>query len=148
MLGLFRRQVARAQEDHIPDELIANIPLVAKDAPPAEDTLFVIESEEIIVVSPPEPQASDRSEPSNAGVPPEPVPSGLAAQLRYEMGEAFARELDRAEAAMNAALGELETRLAAAEADLASAREEVERERQARINMERRLAAFKELALK
>ena len=64
------------------------------------------------------------------------------------MGEAFARELDRAEANLGAALGDLEQRLAQAERALAEKTAEADRERTAGIETEARLKAFEDLALR
>jgi len=157
---MFRKQAARAAEEAIPEELIANIPVVGATPMGKETTSFAIE-EEIILMPPPtataaappgdaSPTAGSEAAPIGemTDAPPASPGAALAAQFRYEMGEALARELDRAEQAMLAAVSDLETRLARAEAELATARAEAERERALREATEARLKAFKELALR
>jgi hypothetical protein len=129
-----RRQSARVQEEPIPEELIANIPTVGSGATVEAEVSFSAVEDEQAAAAPPE------------GAPL--TPSALAQQLRYEMGEAFARELDRAEQTLNGALADLEARVAAAEAALAEATAQATKEREAREAAEARLKAFKELALK
>lgn len=148
---MFRRQAARAQEEPIPDELIANIPVVGDEA----TTVFSpVESDmdDVILVTPP-PAAEGPKTPEEDPVPEtvtasESAGAALAAQLRYDMGEAFARELDKAENAFSAAISDIEKRLVEAEAALVRAHQAAQREREAREAAENRLKAFKELALK
>ena len=148
VLGLSRRQAAR-QEESIPEDLIASIPLLT-EAGEVEHTTFAIEHEEDSSVMPAPAPEETLQMPPPAEDPATPLSTGatLAQQLRYDLGEALARELDRGSEAITAAMGDLEARLAQAEADLAAARAEVEHERNARETAEKRLAAFKELALK
>lgn len=155
-----RRQSVRVQEDIISEELIANIPVVGGASSAREATTFAIEHEEVIYAPPGAPEdalavaAEDRGgEPALDGSDASPAPAlspgaAIAAQLRYDLGEAFARELDRAEQSVAAAMADMEARLTIAEAELATARAEVERERAAREGAESRLKAFKELALR
>lgn len=151
MLGLFRRQAARAQEEPIPEDLIASIPVVAGKND-ADATTFAIEHEEVIAVPPAPPSDAPQLDAGldASAAPPGPANAGsaVAQQLRYDLGEALARELDRGVEAIGAAFAEIEARLAQAEADLAAARAEAEHERALRETAEKRLSAFKELALK
>lgn len=137
-----RRQASRVQEE-IPEDLLASIPDVNAKV---DETTFAIEHEEVIALP-----AADADAPSADGLPPGiggSAAASLAQQLRYDLGEALARELDRGAETIAAAVSDLETRLMEAESALAAAQAEVERERAARETAERRLQAFKELALK
>lgn len=125
---------ARAQDDTIPEDLLASIPVVDKAQ---ATTTFAIESEEPLVGAPPAAVQGGLS-----------LGAALANQLRYDLGEALARELDKASEAFASNIADLESRLAQAETALMSTHQELERERDAREGAERRLAAFKELALK
>lgn len=135
------------QEEPIPDELLANIPVVGDES----TTVFVaVEAEDeddvLVTPAPMAPQAEEvvletKMADESAG-------PALAAQLRYDMGEAFARELDKAEASIAGAIGDLEKRLSQAEAALIRAHEAANREREAREQAEARLRAFKDLALR
>lgn len=122
------------REDPIPEDLLASIPTVDK---PVGGTTFAIESEEVIAVPPPAAAVGGAS-----------LGAALAQQLRYDLGEALARELDRASEAFATNIADLETRLQQAEAALMATHQELERERGSRELAEKRLAAFKELALK
>lgn len=114
---LSRRQAVPAH-DEIPDELLANIPVV-----PGEDTVFVPVEEN--------PAAS----------------TTLAEQLRYDMGEAFARELDRAALRISAALADMTAQLARLHEQVGALQTENEELRASRAEIERKLNAFKDLAL-
>ena len=114
--------------DEIPDELMANIPDVASDG----DTVFVpVSNEEETTM-----MAQESSKMSS-----------LAEQMRYEMGEAFARELDRAANMVSGAVADLELQLARLHEQVGALQAENEELRKARAEAERRLNAFKELAL-
>lgn len=143
------RQSARAHEEPISEDMLANIPVVGAGAEP-QMTTFAIESEEPLAMPP----AGGALE----GTPP-PMPDAtlhapgaigaqLSQQLRYDLGEALARELDRASETFAASIADLENRLAQAEKALMSTHDELNRERDARELAEKRLSAFKELALK
>lgn len=113
---------------------------------PGATTTFAIESEEIVAAPAPEASAAPfvprtTGNPGNLG-------HQLASQLRYDLGEALARELDRASEAFAANVAELEARLEQAEQALMATHKALELERDAREGAEKRLAAFKELALK
>lgn len=142
----------KEEPERIPDDLIANIPVLGSEAERrgagAEEVVtFVPVDDEVILVAPnPDPLVED---PKPTAAPPTPgQASAVVAQLRYEMGEVFARELDRAEATFIAALGDLETRLAAAEKALVSSYAQAQEERELREQTEARLKAFKDLALR
>lgn len=147
-VGKVARQVTRVEEmDAISDDMMANIPVVGDLGEDATTTFHEVDDDVIFVA----PSAVPRAQPSDSGDEEGAAPSrvsALAQQLRYEMGEAFARELDRAEASFTGALGDLETRLAEATAALVEAQAAVERERAARTDAEARLRMFKDLALK
>lgn len=111
-------------------------------------TTFAIESEEVIAAPAPDaaaplaqPVPTITGNPGNLG-------HQLASQLRYDLGEALARELDRASEAFAANVADLESRLQQAEQALMATHKALELERDAREGAEKRLAAFKELALK
>lgn len=152
-----RRQSARVHEEIISEELIANIPVVGGVSSAGEATTFAIEHEEVIYTAAPAAEDplpladGEQTEGSDATTPTTPPLSPgatIAAQLRYDLGEAFARELDRAEQSVAAAMADMETRLNAAEAELATVRAQAERDRAARESAEARLKAFKDLALR
>lgn len=145
VLGLSRRPAA-PQEESIPEDLIASIPILAR--PGEVSTTFAIEREEALATQAASDDAIGRSPAADEPALRASTGTNLAQQLRYDLGEALARELDRGAETIASAFSEMEGRLARAEADLASARAEVERERAARETAEKRLAAFKELALK
>lgn len=73
--------------------------------------------------------------------------SAIGEQMRYEMGEAFARELDRAAGMVSAAVADLELQLARLHEQVSALQSENEELRKARNEAERRLNAVKELAL-
>lgn len=139
------RQPARVHEETIPEDLLASIPVVAGEAKPAEMTTFAIESEEAIPM-PPSAPAQGPSAPSILS--PGAIGAQLSQQLRYDLGEALARELDRASETFAASIADLENRLQQAESALMATHQELARERDARETAEKRLTAFKELALK
>ncbi|HUR70166.1 MAG TPA: hypothetical protein VM370_13060 [Candidatus Thermoplasmatota archaeon] len=144
---MFRRQAAataRGQEETISEDLLANIPVVGAQA----DAVFETLDEEVIVMPPPASSPHARDPTPESAPASDAVTSPLAQQLRYELGEAFARELDRAEQSLHAALTDMEARLAAAETALAQAKGAADKERAARLEAEARLKAFKELALR
>ncbi|HET6404225.1 MAG TPA: hypothetical protein VFH78_06220 [Candidatus Thermoplasmatota archaeon] len=127
------RASSRANDDPIPEDLLNSIPDVGKGG---AATTFAIEAEEVI--APPAP----------AGVPGQSVSAALAQQLRYDLGEALARELDKASETFASNIADLEARLQQAEAALMATHQALDAERDAREAAERRLQAFKELALK
>lgn len=137
------RNPSRAQAETIPEDLLESIPVVGK----AEaSTTFAIESEEVIGsptgAAPLGPLPAPMSgNPGNLG-------HQLASQLRYDLGEALARELDRASESFASNIADLESRLQQAEQALMATHKALELERDAREGAEKRLAAFKELALK
>lgn len=124
---MFRRQVAQDTEEPIADELLANIPEVAKGP---EDALFETMEDDVIIMGPPPAPAPT----PHADAPAPAAPGALAGQLRAQMGDAFAAELDRAESAIAGVVADLEAQLAS--------------ERAAREMAEARLAEFKKLALR
>lgn len=128
------RPSARTHEEPIPDDLLASIPVVDKGN---AATTFEIETEEVIAAPPPAAALAGGS-----------LGAALAHQLRYDLGEALARELDKASETFAGNIADLEARLTQAEAALMATHQELEREREMREGAERRLAAFKELALK
>lgn len=116
-------------QDEIPEELIANIPVVDEEG---GDTVFVPVSNE---------EETTMMSTQNA------KQSALADQMRYEMGEAFARELDRAANMVAGAVADLEAQLARLHEQVTALQNENEELRSARTEAERKLNAFKELAL-
>lgn len=141
MLGL-PRQAARVQEE-ISEDLLASIPIVGKGGEEESATVFVPVADDEVIAMPPSPAA-----PAAAGAPAEESAGalGVAAQLRYQMAEALARELDRAEQSVATALADFEGRIASLEEQLAKTRAEAEEARKGREHAERKLKAFKELA--
>lgn len=128
------RQPSRVQEESVPEDLIASIPVVPSGQ--EETTTFAIESEDVVAAPP-----SGTFTPGAIG-------AALSQQLRYELGEALARELDRAADSFASQISDLEQRLAQAESALMATHGALAAERDARETAEKRLAAFKELALK
>jgi hypothetical protein len=133
------RQPSRVHEETVPEELLASIPTVPA-ARADELTTFAIESEESVSLS--------GGEPPPAVHMPGTIGAAISQQLRYDLGEALARELDRAAETFAGQISDLETRLQQAEAALMATHQELANEREARENAEKRLSMFKELALK
>lgn len=148
-----RQAVARqAQEDTIAEGLLESIPIV--DSPVRAATSFETVEEEVILAGPgsppsppPEPEPAADAEPAPEARIAGPPASELAVQLRAQMGDAFAAELDRVEATIAAAVGQLEGELAEERAARADLEGELATERAAREAAQARLAEFKRLAL-
>lgn len=145
VLGMFRKQGARGVDESIPEDLIATIPVVGAHA---ESTVFVpvhddAEGGDVAVQA----RGRGRASAEDDGAPAYAASGGIAAQLRFDMGEAFARELDRAEQAVAAAVGDLEQQVARLFEQVNALQAENDDLRKARDRAERKLKAFQELAL-
>lgn len=142
MKGLFRKQ---KEDDAISEELLAAIPDVGAGGRDDAKTILVhtaVADDEAPPARPARAAARAPAEHVHS-----PALGNALGQMRRQMEDAFARELDRVEGTMAEALRQMEERLQLANDRLTALRIENDELQKAKAGYERKLDALRQLAL-